>query len=92
MNNFYSAKKEWLRKPEKYNVSLLSFEPGPNPNIISATRPRPGPWVGRVEARARADLKNNQLHVFLVRVLQTAFRSQKLIKRRRKCHRNGERQ
>jgi hypothetical protein len=42
MNNFFFVKKEWPKKAPNvlYNVSLLSFEPGPDPNIICATRPR----------------------------------------------------
>jgi hypothetical protein len=36
-----------------YNVWLLSFEPGPNPTIICATKSKPSP---RAEGQARADL------------------------------------
>jgi hypothetical protein len=45
-NNFFFAKKEWSGKTRDVldNVWLLSFEPGPDPNIICATRPSPGPY------------------------------------------------
>jgi hypothetical protein len=54
-NNFLFAKQEW---PEKagdvlYIFWLLSFEPGPDPNIICATRPRPALGPGRAWARAK---------------------------------------
>jgi hypothetical protein len=37
-NNFFFVKKEWPEKARN-NIRLLSFEPGPNPNIIFATGP-----------------------------------------------------
>jgi hypothetical protein len=43
-NNFFFAKKEWPEKARNvlYKVWLLSFEPGPDANIICAVRLRPG--------------------------------------------------
>jgi hypothetical protein len=45
-NNFFFVKKQWTKKAwnVQYNIWLLSFEPGLNPNIICAHRP--SPWAG----------------------------------------------
>jgi hypothetical protein len=52
---FSLRKKEWPEKARNFlkTVWLLSFEPRPDPNIIRATKSRPG---SRAEAWARADL------------------------------------
>jgi hypothetical protein len=51
-NNVFLRKNKWPE--EARNVRLSSFETGPNPKIIYATRPRPG----RAEDRVRAELYN----------------------------------
>jgi hypothetical protein len=44
----YTMRKGWPEKAPsfQYNVWLLSFEPGPNPNMACDTRPGPCPRVG----------------------------------------------
>jgi hypothetical protein len=46
MNNLLLVKKEWLEKIQNIlcNILLVSFELGPAPKVICATKPRPRSW------------------------------------------------